>query len=173
MSAFPEERIGVVVHGPEIVDSGCALQLINYLKKLGRVTAVLGGTMGRVALIDAGIEDTIAVSPRRRPSLSIQDLEATSDLIFLLNLAKSRESGLAFGAMVAAAAGIGKPLIQIDCGGRFVAILSGKEGELAVQVASDLGLDSLLPPLLQSVSFGKCTILRTISGVSPGELISI
>ncbi|MFZ2472261.1 MAG: DUF2117 domain-containing protein [Methanothrix sp.] len=111
--AFLEERIGVVVHGPEIIDNGCALHLLNYLKKLGGVTAVLGGTMGRVAVIDAGMEDIITISPKRRQSHSIQDLVATSEVIFLLNQAKSRESGLAFGAMVAAAAGIGKLLIQI------------------------------------------------------------
>ncbi|MCX6677911.1 MAG: DUF2117 domain-containing protein [Methanothrix sp.] len=161
------------MHGPEIIDSGCALRLINYLKKLGHVTAVLGGSMGRVAVIDAGLEDVITISPRRRPSLSIQDLMPTSDVIFLLNQAKSRESGLAFGAMVAAAVGIVKPLIQIDCGGRFVAILSGKEGELALQVASDLGLDILKPLPLSSVSFGKDTTKRTLSAVCPGELISI
>jgi hypothetical protein len=166
-------RIGVVVHGPEIIDSGCALLLINYLKKLGSVTAVLGGTMGRVAVIDAGLEDVIFIRPRRRPSHSIQDLGAASDVIFLLNQAKSRESGLAFGTMVAAAAGMGRPLIQIDCGGRFVAILSGKEGDLAVQVASDLGLDFLLNPPLPGVSFRKDATKRSLSGVCPGELISI
>ncbi|MCX6673824.1 MAG: DUF2117 domain-containing protein [Methanothrix sp.] len=166
-------RIGVVVHGPKIIDSGFALRLINYLKKLGSVTAVLGGTMGRVAVIDAGLEDAITISPRRRPSHSIQDLEATSDLIFLLNQAKTQQSGLVFGAMVAEAAGMGKPLIQIDCGGGFVASLRGEEDELALQVASDLGLDSLLPPPLSSVSFGKNTTKRSLSGVCPGELISI
>jgi hypothetical protein len=77
--------------------------------------------------------------------------------------------------MVAAAAGIRKPLIQIDCGGRFVALLSGKEGEgdLAVQIASDLGLDCLLHPSLPGVTYGKKTTKRAISGVIPGELISI
>ncbi len=118
------------MHGPEIVDSGNAMLLIDYLKKLGDVTAVLGGTMGRVAVIDAGLEDVISIRTRRRPSLSIRDLAPTSDVIFLLNQAKSRETGLAFGSMVAKAAGIGKPLIQIDCGGRFVARLSRKKKTL-------------------------------------------
>jgi len=167
------QRIGVVVHGPEVIDSGCALSLINYLKKRASVAAVLGGTMGRVAVIDAALEHVITISPRRKPSGSIQDLQATSDLIFLLNLAKSRESGLAFGAMVAQAAGIDKPLIQIDCGGRFVALLSGKEDDLAMQIASNLGLDCLLNLPLAGVSFGKKTTKRAISGVIPGELISI
>ncbi len=168
-------QIGVVVHGPEIIDRGFAMRLINYLKRLGSLTAVLGGTMGRVAVIDAHLEDVIVISPRRRPSQSIQDLEATSDIIFLLNQAKSRESGLVFGTMVAAAAGIHKPLIQIDCGGRFVATLAGKDGDLAVQVASDLGLDNLLhvPQPGISVSLGERTTKRTLSGVCPGELISI
>ncbi|MDQ1260848.1 MAG: hypothetical protein QG575_29 [Euryarchaeota archaeon] len=174
-SAFLEEKIGVVVHGPEIIDSGYALLLINYLKKGASVEAVLGGTMGRVAVIDAGLEDVITISPRRRPSQSIQDLQATSDLIFLLNQAKSRESGLVFGTMVAKAAGINKPLIQIDCGGRFVAVLSGKESdnEMALQVASDLGLDCLLHPTLPGVSSGEKATKRAICAVIPGELISV
>lgn len=178
-------RIGVVVHGPEIVDSGNALHLIDYLKKLGSVTAVLGGTMGRVAVIDAGLESVISFSPRRRPSRSIQDLAPNSDVIFLLNQAKSRETGLAFGAMVADAAGTGKPLIQIDCGGRFVADLSqanaGSEidssGEdvLAAQVASELGLDLLKPslPPVHDISNPENSVKRTLTGVRPGELISV
>jgi hypothetical protein len=165
--------IGVVVHGPEVIDSGHALRLINYLKKMGQVTAVLGGTMGRVAVIDAGLEDIVAIRPRCSPSQYIRDLEATSDAVFLLNMAKSRESGLAFGVMVAAAAQVGKPLIQIDCGGGFVTLLSGKEEDLALQIASDLHLDILKPPPMQSVSFRGNTIRRTLSGVLPGELITI
>ncbi|MDD4448540.1 MAG: DUF2117 domain-containing protein, partial [Methanothrix sp.] len=175
------QRIGVVVHGPEIIDSGCALSLINYLKKQKQasVAAVLGGTMGRVAVIDAGLEDVITISPRQRPSQSILDLQDTSDIIFLLNLAKSRESGLVFGTMVAKAAGINKPLIQIDCGGRFVAHLCGNEvenegdGILALKLASDLGLDCLHHTLLPGATLGKKTTKRAISGVIPGELISI
>jgi len=42
----------VVVHGLKIIDSGGAVSLINYLKKRASVAAVLGGTMGRVAVID-------------------------------------------------------------------------------------------------------------------------
>jgi hypothetical protein len=37
------------------VDSGSALKLIEYLKKSGDVVAVLGGTMGRLDVIDAGL----------------------------------------------------------------------------------------------------------------------
>jgi len=47
-------KIGAVVHGPEIVDLGLALRLLRYLKKRGEVTAILGGTMGRGAIIECG-----------------------------------------------------------------------------------------------------------------------
>jgi len=166
-----------VLHGPEIIDSGSALRLISYLQKLGAVRAVLGGTMGRVALIDAGLQDAVQISPRKRPSQSIRDLDAICDIIFLLNLAKSRESGLAFGLMIAQALGKGKPLIQIDCGGRFVCLLRG-DGEaaiLAARLALDLGLDLLSTYPIQSICSDdeSGSIRRTLSSVYPGELISV
>ncbi|OPY55203.1 MAG: hypothetical protein A4E49_00504 [Methanosaeta sp. PtaU1.Bin112] len=167
------QRIGLVVHGPEIIDSGCARSLINYLKGLGSVFAVLGGTMGRVAVIDAGLEDAITITPRRSPSESIRDLQDSSDVIFLLNQAKSRVSGLVFCTMVAAAAGTEKPLIAIDCGGRFVIVLSKDDGGLAERIACDLGLDLLPTPLLPGASLGEKNTIRAISAVIPGELVSI
>ena len=170
-------RIGVVLHGPEIIDGGCALKLIRYIQRRGKVTAVLGGTMGRVALMDAGLQDTVRISPRRRPSQSIQDLEESSDIIFLLNLAKSRESGLSFGAMVAQAAGEGRPLIQIDFGGRFVSLLRGDEEAaiLAGRLAFELGLDLIRPrPMGQTGKEDERGIIRrTLNAVCPGELISV
>jgi hypothetical protein len=166
-------KIGAVVHGPEIVDTGCALGIVNYLKKFGDVRAVLGGTMGRVAILDAGLDKLIDISPRRRPSQSIRDLEATCDLIFLLNYAKSRESGLAFGSMVAAAARAAKPMIQIDCGGRFVADLSFGAGELANTVALDLKLDILETSAFNDIFREGNVVKRILRGVDPGEPISV
>lgn len=170
-------RIGLVLHGPEIIDSGSALRLISSLKNIGSVTAVLGGTMGRVALMDAGLEDILKISPKSSPSQSVQDLEASNDLIFLLSHAKTAESVLAFGSLVARAAGSGKPLIQIDCGGRFVSILSGDEDEaavdLAICLANDLGLDLLDPLQLQNIFIEGDLVRRSLSGVLPGELISV
>ena len=57
-------RIGVVVHGPNIIDSGYALKLIDLLKSYGDVSARLGGTMGRTAVIDASLEDVIDILER-------------------------------------------------------------------------------------------------------------
>ena len=179
------KRIGVVVHGPEIIDSGGAVQLINHLKQMGRVNAVLGGTMGRVAVIDADLEGIITINTRRRPSISIRDMAADSDIVIILNQAKSRETGLAFGTMVARLAGIDKPLIQIDCGGKFVADLTlshfssdsediNEEGlAVAARLAADLGLDLLRPRPRDCTLIQGDTVRRIMTGVIPGELISV
>lgn len=176
-----------MVHGPEIVDCGKAARLIDYLKRLGSVKAVLGGTMGRVAIMDADLESRISIQSKRRPSISIQDMAEGSDIIILLNQAKSRETGQAFGTMVARLAGIDKPLVQIDCGGRFVADLNPGAGlfdpdgkgddsrAVAFRICTDLGLDLLEPPAVQSIysQDGELEVRRILTGVLPGELISV
>lgn len=175
-------NIGVVVHGPEVVDSGSALRLINYLKRFGNVTAVLGGTMGRLAIIDAGLEKVIAISADRRPSRSLRNLQGSSDFLVLVCQSKTRETGLDFGSTVASNARVARPLIQIDCGGRFVASLNeGEEdGELAKAIAIDLGLELLSPAggAIQDrsnvVHVGDIAIAkRRLTGVMPGELITV
>ena len=174
-----------MVHGPEIVDCGKAARLIDYLKRLGSVKAVLGGTMGRVAIMDADLVSRISIQSKRRPSISIQDMAEGSDIIILLNQAKSRETGQAFGAMVAKAAGIEKPLIQIDYGGRFVSDLNPGAGlfdpdgkgddsrAVAFRICTDLGLDLLEPPAVQSIYSQDGEVRRILTGVLPGELISV
>lgn len=171
-------RIGVVIHGPEITDSGAALKLINYLQKFGSVTAILGGTMGRLAVIDAGLEDVIAISPERRPSISLRDLQATSDILILADQAKTKETGIAFGSKVADNASATKPLIQIDFGGKFIAILAPGEESLAKIISKDLGFDLLDTAESKDGKEGSIThegnfIKRRLTGVAPGELITV
>jgi len=179
----PAVKIGVVVHGPEVVDSGSALKVLSYLEKFGSTNAVLGGTMGRLAVMDAGIEDIIRISPSRRPSQSIRDIQPDSDIIVLLNQAKTRDTGMAFGTKVAAHAGATRPIVHIDCGGRFTAVFYGnmKAKEIAKTAARDLGLDYLSPPLPDekgissdsSIVHDGDIVKRRLTGVRPGELISI
>ncbi len=171
-------RLGAVIHGPEVIDSGEALKLISYLQKFGGVKAVLGGTMGRVAVIDSGLEDTIAVSPKRRPSESLKDLQPSSDILVLVNQAKTRETGLAFGSVVAENAGIIKPLLQIDFGGKFVAVLAGAEGNIAEEISYDLGFDQIKWAEFQYSRAGNIVhegnvTKRRLTGVLPGELITV
>jgi hypothetical protein len=169
-----KSRIGIVVHGPEVIDSGSALRILSYLGNYGEVHAMLGGTMGRLAVIDATLEDIIDISAKRAPSQSIDELSESVDFIVLLNQAKTRESGLVFGAKVANNTRQIKPLFQIDCGGMFVAHFAGEKNWLAEVAASDLCLDYLEWPILfEEFSIEGDTEKRQIFGVLPGEPISI
>ena len=94
-------RIGVVVHGPNIIDSGWALKLINLLKNYGDVSVRLGGTMGRTAVIDASLEKVIDISQKLVPSDSLKIFHDDAvDVIFLLNYGKSEVTGQVFGYKV-------------------------------------------------------------------------
>ena len=94
-------EIGVVVHGPGIVDSGWAKKIIDVLSNFGNVSCRLGGTMGRTAVIDAGLEDVIDISLKLLPSQSLELFNREHvDVIFLLNYGKSPETGRVFGYKV-------------------------------------------------------------------------
>ena len=83
-------RIGIVVHGPNIIDSGYALKLINLLEEYGEIKVRLGGTMGRTAVIDASLENVIDISRKLVPSDSLRIFHDDDvDVIFLLNYGKS------------------------------------------------------------------------------------
>ena len=94
-------EIGVVVHGPNIIDSNWALKLINLLSGYGDVSARLGGTMGRTAVIDGSLEDIIDISKKLVPSDSLKLFnDADMDVIFLINYGKSDVTGQVFGYKV-------------------------------------------------------------------------
>lgn len=94
-------RIGVVVHGPNIIDSSYALKLIDLLKEYGEVSARLGGTMGRTAVIDASLENVIDITRKLVPSDSLKIFHDDDvDVIFLLNYGKSDVTGQVFGYKV-------------------------------------------------------------------------
>ena len=91
-------EIGVVVHGPGIIDSGWALRIIDCLSSYGEVRCRLGGTMGRTAVIDAGLESLIDISLKLLPSESLEIFNTENvDVIFLLDYGKSQETGHVFG----------------------------------------------------------------------------
>ena len=91
MVLFKMEKIniGVIVHGPGIVDTGYARKIIELLANYGNVSCKLGGTMGRTAVIDAKLEDVIDIKEKLLPSQSIKKLSESNDILFLLNYGKS------------------------------------------------------------------------------------
>ena len=186
-------KIGVVVHGPQMLDSGYAEKIMDLLGRYGEVKARLGGTMGRTAVIDAQLETKIDISQKLLPSQSIQRfLDEKVDVIFLLDYGKSSVTGHAFGYKVSKRAkshdsNANIPLIQIERPGEpdgSVVPWDPELSDLALEIAGVLGLKTVTPKsiILEMKDKTRCTlktneknteVRRRVAGVSPDENIFI
>ena len=177
-------KIGVVVHGPNIIDSGYALKLINLLNDYGNVKARLGGTMGRTAVIDACLENTIDISRKLVPSDSLKIFHDDKvDIIFLLNYGKSDVTGQVFGYKVYNYY-IGKisnndiPLIQIERPGEVDGSIIPWNNDLDIvcELSSILNLSIVTPQEIYEnhIKQDNASVNhRIVHGVSPGENIMV
>jgi hypothetical protein len=177
-------KIGVVVHGPEIVDSGHAQNFLNFLEDYGTVLARLGGTMGRTAVIDAHLEDRIDISQKLFPSQSVDKfMDENCEVIFLINYGKSSVTGHAFGYKVYHNCQSHPPLIQMERPGEedgSVVAWREDQEKLADEISVKIGLDLVSPDAIRERLFSEdpcqevsSTICRKIAGVSPEENIFV
>ena len=177
-------RIGVVVHGPNIIDSGYALKLIELLEGYGEVHARLGGTMGRTAVIDASLEDVIDITRKLVPSDSLKIFHDDNvDVIFLLNYGKSDVTGQVFGYKVYNhyEDKISKndiPVIQIERPGEADGSVICWNGdlEMAEELSQKLDLAIVTPEEVYENHIKQDNAglnQRIVHGVSPGENIMV
>ncbi len=177
-------RIGIVVHGPNIIDSGYALKLINLIEDYGDVKVRLGGTMGRTAVIDASLEDIIDISRKLVPSDSLKIFHDDGvDVIFLLNYGKSDVTGQVFGYKVYNhyADKIDEnniPVIQIERPGEVdgSVIPWNNDLELAHELSQKLSLAVVKPEEVYNNHIKQDNAginQRIVHGVSPGENIMV
>lgn len=91
--------LGVLIHGPEVIDKGETGEALARLRKAGfEVEATLGGITGKTAVIDAGLQHTIDISKDMKPSEVIKYfLKRGLDFIVLVNHAKTETSGFMLG----------------------------------------------------------------------------
>ncbi|KAF5423016.1 MAG: hypothetical protein C5S44_03905, partial [Candidatus Methanocomedens sp.] len=169
-------RIGVVIHGPVVIDSGRAGKLLEILSGMGKVHPVLGGTMGRAAVIDAGLEDLIDISRSLKPSESILALNSSCDVVLLVNEGKSIETGSAFGRLVFEGLPVlEKPLYQLEFAGgcsliRLNNVFHPFFNEL--RQVLDASVVQSLPPARGLVTENGIT-RRPVFGVKPGECVTV
>lgn len=177
-------KIGVVVHGPNIIDSGYALKLIELLKEYGEVSARLGGTMGRTAVIDASLEDVIDISRKLVPSDSLKIFHDDNvDAIFLLNYGKSDVTGQVFGYKVynhytEKISENNIPFIQIERPGEENGSIIPWNGSLEIidDLSKKLDLRIVTPDEVYENHIRQDnaeTNQRIVHGVSPGENIMV
>ncbi len=177
-------RIGVVVHGPNIIDSGYALKLINLLEDYGEVSSRLGGTMGRTAVIDASLEHIIDISRKLVPSDSLKIFHDDNvDVIFLLNYGKSDVTGQVFGYKVYnhyanKVSENNIPVIQIERPGEVdgSVIAWNNDLDMVNELSFKLNLDIVTPKQVYESHIGQDDAglnRRIVHGVSPGENIMV
>lgn len=178
-------KIGLVIHGPEVIDSKEAEMVLQKLSIAGEVKAQLGGAMGKTAVLDAGLENLIDISQHLKPSACIESFFESSDLVCLLNRGKTAETGKVFGGIVAShlKKPETKPLIQIEspnCTGGKLIPLNQKAVSYLEKLSEIFELPAETPlPFQDSVCLetcpktGKTRTIREISGVFPGENILV
>jgi len=175
-------KVGVIVHGPKIIDSGCAEKIINILSEYGEVTCRLGGTMGRTAVIDAHLENTINIEDKLLPSQSIKLLSEDNDILFLLNYGKSVVTGHTFGYKVLNNAGKNINLIQIERpaedDGVIIQWNDFENSDLIKDISQRLSLKIIssveaINTVKDLTGFDEegNIVKRKVAGVSPGENI--
>ncbi|TFG56668.1 MAG: DUF2117 domain-containing protein [Methanomassiliicoccus sp.] len=161
-------RMAVVVHGPEAVDSGLALEVIRRAAMLGDVRARVGGATAVAAVIDSGLEDVIAHDSRELPSTTIRQMAADADVVVLVNYGKDRDSALGFGRLVMAKVlPISAAVVQVD------------NGLSIIWSADDPLLPRILPLMIGEVLDLRGSVetidltVRRLSGVRNGEFVWI
>ncbi len=173
-------KIGVVVHGPQIIDSGYALKIIKQLENYGELSICLGGTMGRTAVIDANLEEIIDIKHKRIPSKSITKLyNEGCELIFLLNSGKSTLTGHTFGYKVFKKT-FNAPLIQIERPDHEDACIipwTSSTQDFAKKLSQIMNIKFVTPNIVKNmlntnpITHEKNIIKRKIAGVSSNENI--
>jgi len=172
-------RIGVVVHGPYIVDSGHAERILKLLKDYGEVKARLGGTMGRTAVHDAELENVIDISEKLLPSQSVNKfVEEEFDVIFLINYGKSNITGHTFGFKVFKRTESSPHLIQIERPGEVNGSVIPWHDSLtafAELIAERMNLKLVKPEeIICKIDSNHVTkTMRKVSGVCKGENIFV
>lgn len=177
-------KIGVIVHGPGIIDTGYAKKIIDILSDYGIVSARLGGTMGRTAVIDANLENIINIKDKLFPSESIKLLSKDNDVLFLLNYGKSTITGHTFGYKVLNNIDGDVNLIQIERPGEddgtIIQWNSKSDVDLVSQISKRLQLpvicaDEAIALVKNRTGYIKNNnrVERKVAGVSPGENIMV
>lgn len=174
-------HVGLVIHGPEIIDSGRIFGLVDILREIGCLHALVGGTMGRVAAKRSLLKDLVDISKKMQPSDALNYL-SNLDVLILANCGKTNITGEVFGQIVVSK--VNKSVIQVERPGfrdGRVILWEGADGhnveivhDVAARLSDELGLEYIVK-LKQEIKIeeeGSLT-LRHLHGAKVGENVLI
>lgn len=181
-------QLGIVIHGPEVIDLGIVNTFVDALKKRNtRFICQLGGTMGKIAVIDSELEEIIPISSTLKPSECVDFfLLRNVDGILILNHARTRESGIEFGFQVFSKSKLAPfyhdiPIIQLDLMNTpdaFCIFWNAEESELLEWLIREFPMDKLNPRTIKTSKIPKIEeyngkIIRRVSPVEIGDWILV
>lgn len=164
--------IGLLFHGPEVFDSGWARRIIDAMKTVDVVRCVLAGTMGRTAVIDHGLEGIEFWG--KMPGLCLHDLASEVGTAVMVNLGKSEDAGLVFGAMVIERAGVNLPILQVECSGPFFVEWTEGCHPRVLKVLQQLGIPQRDRIQIEaSIWEANERVYRRMTTTAPGDFIFV
>jgi len=157
--ARPMARPVMVIHGPEIFDSGEAGWLISSICPARTIVA---GVMARTAAEESCLPVEFWGEP---PS---QVIKKIPDPVFLANHGKTAESGRIFGDIVASRLP-GRGLVQVECSDRTIVVWDAGDRALAAALSHLTGF------ALKGGVSTRCGDMRerSIRGCMPGEPVYV
>lgn len=179
------KTLGLLIHGPEVIDEGEVEEAIVTLKKSRfELVVALGGIMGKAAVIDAGLQHVIDISNDSKPSEVVYDfVNQGLDFILLLNHAKTEESGLMLAEGILRyfidRGGTEKNIsfVQLEYSNRIIIpwLLKRGDGDVYKQLTAIFSLFRERAPykLVSRCKKESDLLYRTIKGVHQGEKIVV
>ena len=183
-----EKVLGLLFHGPEVVDEGEAEEALAAVRSAGfEYEAVLGGITGKTAIIDAGLQHIIDISGDKKPSeVALDFIERGIDFIILVNHAKNKESAIALGRgilrnVLKGLKGKEFSFVQAEYAVRtfFKWILSSKHEDAFRKLKDAFGFDdedfssAVADAAFADYADVRGVVRREISGVLPNEKILV
>ena len=158
--------ISLIVHGPETIDNGSCIDLLNYLRSLDSVKPILAGTTGIKALIDSGLQDQFQYMRHTKVSEAVLDVESSSDVIVIYNDSKTIDGSLRFISIVTQKLhNVSCPVLYLD--NFHVCRLNDKGHDIFFQLLKEFKV-----PLIEAPSRVD-TNIREVHGALLGENIWI
>ena len=94
----PAIGIRLVIHGPELIDSGKIADIVDALRALGPLRVLAGGTMARVAALDKHL--TFVDTSQNIHTSDALNHVSDREVLVLANCGKTSETGRVFGQIV-------------------------------------------------------------------------
>jgi len=172
----PAIGIRLVIHGPELIDSGKIADVVDALRAVGPLHVLAGGTMARVAALDKHLT-FIDTSQKISTSDALSHV-SHKEVAVLANCGKTSETGRIFGQIVSAR--VPHSVIQVERPGSIdgrVIFWQGGDGDNSrhVQYVARHLSDCLSLTLIKkekselSLKQNEEVLTRHIYGARPGE----